>query len=360
MKFKFLAIAALAAFTVGAQAAPTVIEIVGSTAGRTAVHNNIVALLGGCTYAYDGTSSASKATRAIYHGTYNSKEYLIRTWWSGSVNGITPVVNSTSSVEFYPTTQTGLVASPGANITSFTKEAGVGDIGFSDVFAATAYTTPATNELSVGVITFKWFANEGTTRIDNITPLQVRVLYAGSEAPKSMFTGSSGDSLATVYPIGRNSSSGTRLTAMSESGYGTAVTNTVDQYTATESAGVVTGLVAVGNDGFDSGSSLKAVMNATYSGGSLIGYLGSSDFATLGGIALKWNGVDYSATAIQSGQYTFWGYLHMNSMTLAGDELDFYNGLRDAIIATPLDAGVLPVGTMNVQRFSDGGVIEPL
>jgi hypothetical protein len=222
----------------------------------------------------------------------------------------------------------------------------VQEIGYSDIFASTVNQTAADVEDEVGVITFRWYANNGSAGITNITPGLVRQLYASSEAPKWLFTGNPADT-GTVYPIGRNDDSGTRGTAMAESGYGNVAT--VDQYTATLSGSVVTGIVPSGNAGYSSGSSVKNAMNATYSGGILIGYLGASDFAS-SGVELTWNGVPYSTANIQNGSYSFWGYLHMNRMnSLTGAALNFYNALKTDIINTPVDTGLLEINSMNVR-----------
>ena len=357
---KLLTVLALTVLAAMGAHAQTIVNLGGSTAGRTAVHNNILALLTGVTYAYDGTSSASKATRAIYHGTYNSQAYIIRTYWSGSVNGITPVVAGTQLDQFIATSVLG--TSGGENVVSPTLAPASSDtvqqIGFSDIFASTVNETPADVEDEVGVITFKWYANKGSTGITNITPGLVRYLYQSSEGLLSQFTGNPADNGTVVYPLGRNSSSGTRGTAMAESGYGNVAA--VDQYTATVSAGVVTSLDYAGNNGFSSGSGVKGALNATFAGGVIIGYVGASDFA-VDGVELTWNGVTYSTQAIQEGEYSFWGYLHMNRMnSLTGVGLSFYNGLNTSIEATPMDDGLLQRSTMNVARDADGAPIYPL
>lgn len=354
-----LAVSALAATGIHAQ---TVVDIGGSTAGRKAVHNNIVAMLGNCTYAYDGTSGKpEKAARAIYHGTNGGKSYTIRTFWSGSVNGITPVRNAEQLTQLIDKSVIGtgagqFIASP--TLAPQSAET-VQEIGFADIFASTVNVAATDVEDEVAVITFKWYANEGTLDIDNITPGMVRNLYGAGSMKKSLFTGNASHT-TNVWPIGRDASSGTRGTAMAESGYGN-VAN-VSQYTATvDGNGTVTARAFVGNGGYDSGSSVANVMNATYSVGTLIGYLGASDFATAGAVELKWNGVTYSTTAIQNGQYSFWGYLHMNCMfSLIGDGLDFYNALKTDISNDPKDTGVLNIGTMGVARDADGAPIYKL
>ena len=345
-----------AASMLSAASAQTVVDIGGSTAGRSGVHARILGLLTNCTYAYDGTSSAAAASSAIYHGTYGGNAYIIRTFWAGSVNGIEDVRNGTQQIKLIDKSILG--TSGGSNTNPATYAAASAEtafeIGFSDVFASTIGQTATTVEDEVGVITFKWYANNGSTGITNITPSMVRTLYSASELPKSVFTGNSSDT-TTVFPIGRNSDSGTRATAMAESGYGNI--GTVDQYTATVASGAVSAIAASGNSGYSSGSSVKSVINATYSGGTIIGYLGASDFAA-SGVSLKWNGVDYSDAAIQNGSYTFWGYLHQNSMTLTGNTLAFYTALQGALVTTP-GTGLLTIASMNVYRDADGAPVSP-
>ena len=230
------------------------------------------------------------------------------------------------------------------------------EIGFSDVFASTVAKIPTDVEDEVAIIPFKWFANKGTTAITNITPGLVRQLYSSGEAKLSLFTGNSSDT-SVVYPVGRNSDSGTRATAMAESGYGNVVT--VSQYSPTTASDVVSSLGGAANTGFSSGSSLKAVMNSTFGSGILIGYLGASDFAA-NGVPLKWNGVDYSEANIKAGLYTMWGYLHQNRMnSLSGNGLGFYNALKTQIESTST-SGLLKTTEMQSARDADGAPVYEL
>ena len=357
MKKAILAILA-AASVLSAVNAQTVVDIGGSTAGRSAVHARILALLGAnCTYAYDGTSSASAAASAIYHGTNGGNAYIIRTYWAGSVNGIEDVRLGTQQNKLFTTTTLGL--SGGQNIQSPTFAATSADtafeIGYSDVFASTVAQTATTVEDEVAVIPFKWYTNNGTTAITNITPSVVRALYQSSELPKSVFTGLVSDNSTFVWPVGRNSDSGSRATTNAESGYGNVAT--VDQWTATIVNGAITAKTAAGNNGYSSGSSLKNVMNATSAVGAYIGYLGASDWTTAA-VELKWNGVTYSEDALKNGSYTFWGYLHMNRMALTGNALAFYNALKTALETTP-GSPLVTVGSMNVERAADGAPVTP-
>lgn len=358
-------VAAALASTAGAQ---TVVDLVGSTAGRSAVHNNIVSLLGGAgvvSYAYDGTSgSPTRATRAIYRGNYNGNPYIIRTYWEGSVNGVRDVQQQIQQTQLINTSVTGsvggtFVASP--TLAPASAETAP-EIGFSDVFAtSTGYTAPTT-ESSVAIIPFKWFRNVGSSAsVTNMNPILVQQMYAAlGQLPTAFWSGNAADQGTYVYAVGRNSDSGTRITTMAESGYG--VFREVDQNTATFSGGVVTAIVPSGNGGFSSGGNIKSVVESTYADGTIVGYLGASDWSTIAP-ELTWNGVAYSQANLYQGKYTFWGYLHMNTMlnpsSTSNLQSVFFSALRTAISATP-GSGLETIGSMKVARDSDGGPIYPL
>ena len=116
MKLKTLLYSAAAAGALSSAAqAQTIIDIVGSSAGRSAVHSQILTLLQGETYAYDGTSSASAATRAIYHGTYAGSAVIVRTYWAGSVNGVRDVAQATQQTELFATSVIGNASGQNVN-----------------------------------------------------------------------------------------------------------------------------------------------------------------------------------------------------------------------------------------------------
>ncbi len=353
--------------------AQTVIDIVGSTAGRSAVHTNILAILTGETYAFTGNSSASKATSAIYKGTYNGNPYIIRTYWAGSVNGVLDVQQQIQQTNLLDTNEASqpTSASPTQDTTPVYAPASAAtapEIGYSDVFAtSTGYAAPAVEE-EVAIIPFKWYKNvNGSSAVTNMTPALVQKIYNSlGELPLAFWSGNSADEGELVYAIGRNNESGTRITTMAESGYG--VFNAVDQYTATytvnnppTTANVVNSLDPSGDGGFDSGSKVKAVLQGTYSGGTIIGYVGASDWLSAGeaGQELTWNGVPYSVDNLRSGKYTHWGYLHMNSITLAGNAQSFFTGLKNAITASP-GSGLETISSMRVARDGDGAPVYPI
>jgi hypothetical protein len=345
--------------------AQTVIDITGSTAGRAAVHNAIIAVLSGETYAHDNASTPTSATRAIYNGTFGGNAYTIRTFWAGSVNGVRDVAQGIQQSQFLATSIVGTaagqpsVSSPLAPTSAQT----VPEIGFSDVFQnSTEFTSPAlTIEDEVGIIPFKWYKNDGASAsLTNINSLNAQSLYGSlGELAMSQFTGVPADNTKVVYATGRNADSGSRLTVMADIGYG--LYTPVNQFTFTVTSGAITANAFAGNSGYGSGSNVAGVLAATWNTDSaVVGYLGSSDWATAdtgGATALSYNGVPYSVQAVQEGQYTLWGYLHMNRMALTGNALAFYNALRNEITANPGALLIKDDVSMKVRREGDGAPI---
>lgn len=366
--------AAITAAIASSAHAQTVIDITGSTAGRSAVHTQILGLLQGETLAWNGGSSASGATRVIYKGTYDGSPVIVRTFWSGSAAGVRDVANRPQLANAYFDVSTDTSAgttSAGVNIASpvfATGENTISEIGFSDVFqTSTAFTSnPLVQEDSVGVIPFKFFKNEGASAgLTNVTPGLFRALYGSlGELPLSMFTGIAADAGRTVYATGRDEFSGTRITTLAETGAG--VFAGVNQYQATPANNVISSLTFVGNNGYSSGSGVSTMLGGTFADGDIIGYLGASDWGTAvsgGATELAYNGVLLGTAAnyedkIRNGQYSFWGYLHQSSMTLTGTTADFYDDLRDGLLASPGN-GLVLISSMNVERAADGAAIIP-
>ncbi|MGA3170394.1 MAG: hypothetical protein ABSE62_05220 [Chthoniobacteraceae bacterium] len=141
-----------------------------------------------------------------------------------------------------------------------------------------------------------------------------------------------------------------------------------------------------------SGNYPIAPSDADYTAGTsqiaLIGYLGVadaySDLASNGGVTiagqssnakllgLSYNGVTYSANAVEQGQYTLWGYEHMYYTTAAGTVKTVLDGIADKVFTTDADldsggnhahpdqAGI-KYSTMNFNRSSvEGGILGPV
>ena len=367
--------------------AQTVIDIVGSTAGRGAVNAQILALLPGVTYRFDGAAPSTSA-RVIYRGVNSSITYIIRTYWQGSVDGVREIAQQRQQISttnpavgnFYnlsvasaPMSNTALAFATNEAATPTTTVVDSDDttaddlrpeIGFSDVFqTSTSFKSPVLAvEDEVGIIPFQWFKSDLPAQnpaFDNMTTQAARALYADiAELPLHFFTQNTADT-SLVYCTGRANNSGTRITALAESAIG--INTTISQYgnAATDALDVLfLGNVTASPQGHGSGSGVAGALRGRLAGGeSLVGYLGAADWSSAtggGAVALKYNGVPYSEANVQNGSYTFWGYLHQNRMTLTGNSLAFYNLLQNGLDLNPGTGIILDNAAMLVKRSSDG------
>jgi hypothetical protein len=190
-----------------------------------------------------------------------------------------------------------------------------------------------------------------------------------------------------VYATGRDWDSGTRNCAFLETGiqtYISALTHTaVKQWQPTNAAGgVVSGSVAGpivgqqlwpcdtidfitrcnGDGGYYSGGDLASAMAAS-SPFIYVTYLGLSDATTVEGVFgtacdMTYNGVPYSLSAVQNGQYTFWCYEYMdyrpNYQTVDANGYTVANNLATQIQAENLSTVGANLSTMNVFRNQEG------
>ncbi len=382
---KSVLVGAVAFFaSVSAVFADVTINITGATAFRAAAHNSIIAALGGngvVAYAFStsaggvvaGATTAaalSTADRAIFRGSIASLPALgvvtVRCSWSGSTGGIASVVTGTTvSVPLTTTTMTTAGVNGG-----ITFESVIPKFTFSDVAqAASNNPTPALNGTQVGVVPFMFLAQEGApTGITNMTDQLFAALYSTGSTPLSTFTGSSADESITVVPTGRANTSGTRVTILSETGYGFG--RAVNQFQPTISGGQVTVLGTTplgtyGNGGFSSNSGVRLVLEAPMSPGLssflVVGYLTISDALQAvpnGAKSLTYNGVAYSEDNVKNGSYSLWGYQWFyDNGSLTSDEASF----RDTFVATiPANLGTagIPIPDMKVTRQGgDGGPV---
>jgi hypothetical protein len=223
--------AALLGFTSAADADVTV-RITGSTAFRASTIAAVETLLGGAgnfkaAYQSSGTiTNTGAANNAIFQGTIASVPaagvVTVKCAWSGSTGGIKTMVQN------IPVTTWMTDASlPGTNTTvgipSPTFDAGtIADVTMEDsAQASTGFTTSTLTEQKVGVIAFEWVVGNtnAPAAFDNITPLLAQAVISGG-APLSQFTGNPADTAQVVYMLGRNFDSGTRLSALAETGVG--------------------------------------------------------------------------------------------------------------------------------------------
>ena len=401
--FKLAAVALFASATLAS--ADTEIRITGSTAFRSAVH---ASLLSGVfssleRYSHSGTSGGlSGASKATFRGTVTgiTGTTTIRTSWSGSATGIQSVA-AQSNVSFLTDATFATVA--GENFSQTTSANQTAHIAMSDVFQnSTSFQTPVLEDTNVAVVPFVWVVNDSANaennKLTNITSQQARALYTTGSQALSLFTGVAADT-RTVYVTGRDTGSGTRITALAETKYGFSTPLTHWQITA--SGGAVTELriwptnavvpsnggdTLGGNGGYTSGGTVATALSNSSSSGItirnaagtsiytnqsaiLVTCIGLSDSATIAAAAvpgkrLAYEGTSFSTIAadgdkVRNGSYTMWGYQHLfNKSGLTTDETT----ARDALItAIPTNLGTagISLDSMIVGRGEDGGLVSP-
>ncbi len=398
--------------------APVKIYITGSTAFRSAATPAIGSILSGSvSIAYDGltagVTSENNANAVTWTGgTIGGTAVTIKASWSGSAGGIQTVAGRPNfNVRFLPDGAAGSNNSDPRQ-TGNPAESSPPDMALSDAyqgatpFNGTFHGVTYANLLdhTVGVVTFVFAASKnfplgtgsGTSSSYSMTPQLAQALYPVGAIPLSMITGNNTtDRNIGVYATGRDFDSGTRLTAVSEPGVGvstilqqwkpTVVGSTITAlalYPVTTINGVSTGVP--GNGGESSGSSLRAYLNNTLTAaayqtwsntltnGYLMTYLGVGDYnnVSANAVKLKYAGFDFSQQAVEEGQYTFWGYEHLDWKSDLGNgttggpavKLTCANNLKTQI--TNSTSAVLnpnvSLGDMQVQRFSDGGTVTPI
>jgi hypothetical protein len=411
-------LALISATTLNAQ---TKVYITGSTAYRAATTTAIQNIFDSPpTFAFsNNSSSVGGANQAIFNGNIGGNPYQISTSWSGSEAGIQTVADATQNVNYIADGTVGSL-SPGTSVAAGT-EAHHPDVAMSDTFQSTSQFNGTFNGVTyasltespgsvaghgspVGIVPFKWCANNGAT-ITSVTSQMLRTLYSAGKIPLALFTGASADETKPVIALGRNPDSGTRLTAFAESGIGALAT--VRQFQPQDSAGAlvkattstitkfvvwpaetINGVgVSAFNSGYSSGGDLSKAMRAvtsdpvsvtigatttTYTAANLtrIAYLGTGDadsnlLAGAGaGVELSYNGVtlgnvggDYNTvTALTEGKYTFWGFEHLlyNSSTIAAAVQTAADKLATQLHDT--DA-VVKLSNMKVTRATDGAKV---
>lgn len=142
-------------------------------------------------------------------------------------------------------------------------------------------------------------------------------------------------------------------------------------------------LVAIGNDGYDSGKYVADTLNVDQHGTSkvLIGYLGIGDGNNAGAQGgsknngqpatfLQYNGVYESDTAVEQGNFNYWGYEHILGATTASsaDATEFGSelfttvtanvatlGAATADIRTVAQSVLIPLSKMKVKRGTPPG-----
>jgi hypothetical protein len=274
-----MAVAAVLALTSASVAsAQTVIRVTGSTAFRAAVVSAEVAVAGGTAKGvwYPTSAAATKISNAQYSVVFGTT-YTFENNWTGSIAGFEAVTDGAAKVNF-PTGSdvSSPVACTAASLTSGSAAGGgsqsaitssssvpfdsnqAADIALSDVAADLASTVSALGDpvvntptevtaggtIGIGIVPFVFVFNASSDVLASHTftngqfsmdPQKFTYFYGTSNLPVkykngayssggpvgtlSFFTSANADRGITVYPMGRDIDSGTRASALAETGY---------------------------------------------------------------------------------------------------------------------------------------------
>jgi hypothetical protein len=273
---KLAVVALLALSSASLASAQTIIHVTGSTAYRVADVTAECAALGAGTKAVSfasntGTaaSSASSLTGANYSIVYGpgtgSSETIYENYFNGSIAGDEALVDGVTTLNFPKastyassavavtqgnSTTAASIGTAGELLSNTSYDVSSPDIAFSDVSFSTAdqvilnstdhTTTQPAGSAIVGIVPFVFVVNGSSDVYSELSGLSMdpqKFTYtwsSGGSTLLSFFTGNNADEATTVYPMGRDVDSGTRATALAETGYGLAgsgiVTTSVAQY----------------------------------------------------------------------------------------------------------------------------------
>ena len=447
-----MAVAAVLALTgAGFASATTVYHVSGSTAFRAAVVTAEVSYLKSITnsapYAatYASSAPSSLAGASVSYIVSTDGSVAFSNSFNGSIAGVEAINSIGNKINFpngvvvtgslmsstYQTTAGSATALAtggswaGAAVTVGTNgTANYPDIIFSDVDSNTAQTviqsyvpgqaafTDASsgNSSVVGIVPFIFAAGATTDVTDfstvSVNPQNFSNLWSSGTVTGSFFTGNSADTNIKVYALGRDIDSGTRATALAETGYGlagqgaVATIGHVTQYYPLDTTGSISGVAStvnpinafekvpastvdgaslgIGNGGYASGGNLGVALTTKFNSNIthtvIIGYIGLADLASAlntdtasnrqAPIQLGYAGSFITDTTsssvgalstgdvakIQYGAYTFWTY--ENEQFLEN------NGVDPTSVAGSLQ-GLLAGGTNaanTLDQLSSGGV----
>jgi hypothetical protein len=350
----------LALLTLGGLVAASTVQaqvdvyVTGSTAFRANAYRSIRALYGANLSSQNPADPASGANQVTWSGTvpglFGGQTVTIRASYSGSAAGVQALVQNTSQ---------NYLSSSTPGVTNLVSHQA--DLAFSDVFqSGTVFQSIALDDVSVGVLPFAWVKSvNGAAAVTNVTIQQLQPFLSNGRVKLSYFTGNGSDT-NFMYLVGRDTGSGTRITAEKDSLFiGTPVLWAPDGSCNWTN----------NNPGFSSGSGLAGILNGSC--GPAMGYLGLSDANTVnsGGNILSYDGVrpyygtvgSPDFTPVRQGLYSFWCYEHLFARQSApANVATFRTGLATEIendLATSTTA--VQVSTMKVSREADGGPISP-
>ena len=188
-----------------------------------------------------------KATYAEFQGTIGGNVVTIKTHFTGSANGVQAVSNNVAQTFYGPAGVT--IGGAAASLTSArhlraryprpghrqqngaAPRAVVPEVALSDVFQTSRPSIHASRRYQHGGGgSFRLGASNGSHGITNMTPQLAQYLFTSGFIPLSQFSGLNADEGNVVIAGGRDPDSGTRLTAVAETGIG--VTAVMIQYHA--------------------------------------------------------------------------------------------------------------------------------
>jgi len=431
---KSFAVGIITVALAGISSAQTVIHISGSTAFRAALNNAIVDIMNPGYLIAGSNTLLGSATQLVVSGTTKVGNYpvVIKTSLQGSVGGVQSLAQQSPQITFSgslgwlqtslatTTTITTAVTASASN----TDPAAPADICLADSFQASsfAYGSGFTQlkETKVGVVPFFYVmgcsndtaVQASLSSVTSISAQQIKLLLSAG-LPLSLLTGKDADASVTMYPIGRDEDSGTRLVAFAEPGFGVFgspvqyapgfggsisnnVTYPIASWPASPTATTITGIMPypantvdglsfpVGHSGIASGGNVAKTIytpvdiNARDQFGGKFGiitYLGAGDAQSAikspstafvlnyngvsGQLALSGDPIPSTATNITNGAYTFWSYELLDYVpTLAGPAKTVADQLAQQIITTEAHYSGIALSAMNVSRSVEGGVIN--
>jgi len=392
-----LVLAALACGSLSTALADNV-YITGSSAFRTNVMTYLNSKITNKHAVNDSGKTIFNANYVVISGIYNSAPITVYCAWTGSVGGIQTVVggqtvpfaNKPSGMDTSTAYALKADGSPdttvgGGSVATLTVDGNgvitsasspvIPSFGFSDVFQESANVLGDAVDTQVAVLPFKWITTNGgqAAGITNMTPQIAQTLFKTGLLRLTLFTGNSSDNTSFVHALGRTNESGTRLTAMAETGVGT--NSILAQFTPTTTATAITSWgTSSPSNGYVSGGTLAGVMGKTTTNtiGHGVTYLSVGDAATAitgGATELTHNGVSYNDTAanVIEGKYTFWCYEHLfarvgTDSTTGSDQtgqprdllLDFQTNLANSVTTSK---SVIKLSDMHCSRATDGDTV---
>jgi hypothetical protein len=445
MKTSNLISAALVALGIVAQASAQtpVVYLTGSTAFRSTVFTALSSTAGpgaggvfdsspAVEYGTFGNSSASGANYMVFFGNISGNPVYIDCAWSGSEAGIASACGVTLTNLDRNGNNTPLNGSPetwlnvsnitlasssiaGVNVIStnpstgsslFESSSHQSDLAQSDTSQAISWTpntggSTALQDFGVeAIVTFTLsrnvnpFPSNEWSDCSNITLPQLNTLTSVGWVPAGFISGNPTDDDFTVYLVGRNLGSGTRMNYLGDSQYG--AHKQVKQYSIGFGIEAPQGthlddlvLTNEGDNGYESGGDVSkalAIINTNNGTGSCqqadpfhggngwfaIGYVGPSDALNTGNFGgaptNNWvtvDGVLSNDGNIENGSWWYWGHEHLYGRSnISGTPATVAPIIASAVTyqvttvqgfgINPLahDAGI-PTGLMNVTKASD-------